>query len=77
MNKTKKAYTDYLNDLFADIYSAEEAYEQFCYFKNGKIARSVIYSAHANHILGVLLRKNDPIRFNLGFNEWIKVGATG
>lgn len=70
MRKTLAAYERHLNQLYADIYSPNEAVDSFCYLKDGKIKESTILTAHTNHTLGTLLRRWDPISFRLGFNDW-------
>jgi hypothetical protein len=72
MKKTKAAFEKHLNELYADIYSFSQAHDQFSHFKNGKITEREIYQAYNNHSLGTLLRKCDPVAFNVGFNEWKK-----
>jgi hypothetical protein len=58
--KTKKKYEEYLNDLYygQDI-STEEQYE---YLK----AKRLLMKGK----LGTALRKDDPIAFEVGFEEW-------
>jgi len=70
VKNTKSAYEKYLNELYTDMYTESEAYDQFCYLKNGKIKKSKIYTAHANHKLGTLVRKYDPFSFNVYFKIW-------
>lgn len=70
MKRTAKNYEAHLNELYTDIYSAEEAVEQFEYLNSGKIKHETIIIAHENHELGTLMRKHDPIGFNAGYSEW-------
>lgn len=74
MKKNKKNYETHLNELYADAYSQEQAHDQFRYLANrtrGNYTTSTnIINAYANHTLGSLLRRYDPIAFNSGFNDW-------
>ena len=58
----------HLNQLYADIFSEEQAVEQFEYMINKSRGKhttiSAIRVAHTNHELGSLLKKYDPIAFN-------------
>jgi len=73
MKNTKKNHEKYLNELYADMYSEEQAQDEFAYLTNrsrGKYTtRNAISVAHANHELGSLLRKFDPIAFECSFND--------
>jgi hypothetical protein len=74
-DKTKKAYERYLNEIYADAFSISEAEDNFIYLAKTKNATSrlkTIHNAYYNHVLGSLLRKNDHIAFNVGYNEWSK-----
>jgi len=55
----------YLNELYADAYYEQEAIDNFSYFNDGKIRASTISNAYHNHTLGTLLRKYDPIAFEI------------
>lgn len=76
MKKTKKVYEAHLNAAYADAYSLYEAIDNFEYMCNRSRSRATttnaIHVAHTNHTLGTLLRKYDPIAFNVGFREWEK-----
>lgn len=76
MKQTKKHYEEYLNQLYSDIYSESAAEDNFIYLTNknrGKVTNvKAITDAHANHMLGSLLRKFDPIAFNTGYSDWRK-----
>jgi hypothetical protein len=72
MKRTPKNYEAHLNELYSDIYSAEEAADHFAYLNSGKIKRETIIIAHGNYELGTLMRKHDPIGFNAGHSEWSK-----
>ena len=65
--KTKFRYERHLNDLYSDTFSQQEAVEHFDYFK---CRPGTIANAHTQHTLGTLLRRKDPIGFNVGFNDW-------
>lgn len=58
MRETRKAYEEYLNDL----YSPEEAWEVGCY----------MYKTNRGYIknYGTVLRRKDTIAFNLAYEEW-------
>jgi hypothetical protein len=73
MKKSRKAYEEYLNELYADTYSWGEIYDNFSHFNNCKIKESTLLNAYHNHTIGTLERKYDPIAFNAGFHEWSKV----
>ena len=66
---TFNLFEDYLNELYSDTYSEQEAIDNFCYMREGKIWESLIRKHFTNHELGNLLRKYDPIAFNTMFNE--------
>ena len=74
MKKTKKSHEQYLNELYADMFSQEQAHDEFRYLCNKSrgnyTTSSNIINAYANHTLGSLLRKYDPVAFNSSFNEW-------
>ncbi len=66
---TFNLFEDYLNQLYSDCYNEDEAIENFCYMRNGKIWESLIRKHVKDCELGALLRKYDPICFNTLFNE--------
>ena len=75
MTKNKKEFEKYLNALYADCYSEEQAVDLFKYLtsKNRKNCRTTIKnirSAHNNHTLGTLLRKYDSNAFEVSFNDF-------
>lgn len=72
MKRTARNYEAYLNELYTDTFSESQAVNQFDYLNNGKVKRETIITAHTNHELGTLMRKHDPIGFNVGFGEWEK-----
>ena len=61
MKKTKSEYEKYLNQLFDEQLTDEEKIEKFAY----------ILSSHKHHKkLGSLMRRFDPIQFEVGYSEW-------
>lgn len=67
MKKTRENYERYLNNLYADCYGLEQVQELFEHFKCRK---STIINAYHNHTIGSLMRRHDPIQFNVGYGEW-------
>jgi hypothetical protein len=67
-HKTLAAKERHLNQLYADIFSQEQAVEHFIYLTNKSrgnyTTEANIRKHHTNHTLGTLLRKYDPIAFN-------------
>jgi hypothetical protein len=53
--KTRKAYEEYLNELGTP--------DADLYSNGGRVPDGAKY--------GAWLRRNDPIAFNVGYNEWI------
>lgn len=66
--KTAKQKEEYLNALYFDIYSEEQAVESFIYLTNKSRGKATTENNIRNHYkrreLGTLLRKFDPIAFN-------------
>lgn len=66
---TAKQKEKELNELYADIYSESEAIDAFEYLTSRDRVKNTtmegIRKAYHNHELGSLLRKLDPIAFNL------------
>lgn len=58
-----------LNDLYTDCYSLSQAIDNFCYLNDGKIRDSTISTHYNNHTLGTLLKKYDPIAYNIAIRE--------
>jgi len=60
-----------LNELYADSFSEEEAVDAFIYLTNKERGKGNtttvkhIRSCHCNHQLGSLLKRLDPITYNL------------
>ena len=69
MTKTKQDKEDYLNTLYSEEYTEEEAVDNFIYMTNrdrGKTTTEAhIRRSYWNGTLGTLLRKLDPIAFEL------------
>lgn len=75
IQKTKKEYEKFLNQMYADCYSEEQIVNALEYMTNksrttGTTTIKNIRSSHQNHIIGSLLRKYDPLAFEVGYNEW-------
>lgn len=70
MNKptTAQQKEKHLNEMYSDIFSEGQAIDSFIYLtvkSRGKhTTEANIRNAHANRMLGTLLRKFDPIAFN-------------
>lgn len=64
--RTRKMYEQHLNNMYADSFGWEQVKENFSYFK---CRESTLLSAYHNHQIGSLLRRHDPIAFNVGYNE--------
>lgn len=56
--KTKKDYENYLNEIYTNYIDYPD---QFTI--GGKLRRSFNY--------GSMIRKHDPIGFQVGYNEWV------
>lgn len=74
-NKTKKAYEAHLNELYEQTcYDYCTAISEFDYMTVKSRGRHTTRANIINHYnkqqLGALLRKYDPIAFNVGLNEW-------
>lgn len=75
MKQTKKQYEAYLNGLYSETcYDYTTAINEFDYLtvksRGNHTTRENIIKHYNNLQLGALLRKYDPIAFNVGFNEW-------
>jgi len=60
MRKTKKSYEEYLNNLYYGTDISEN--EEYIYLKSKNLLR--------RGLLGTALRRDDPIAFEVGFEEW-------
>jgi len=58
----------HLNDMFADIYSEEEAVDNFVYLtsknREKRTTERNIRNCFVNHTLGSLLKRLDPVALN-------------
>jgi hypothetical protein len=75
VEKTEDAYEEYCNDLYSPPASWERVFDQFVYLTNNhRIGESIteeeLQAKFYLGSIGTLLRKLDPIRFQVGFNEW-------
>ena len=63
-----KQKEQHLNALYTDIYTEQDAVDNFIYLTNKKRGRATternIRNAHQRRELGSLLRRLDPIAFN-------------
>jgi hypothetical protein len=74
--KNKKQYEAHLNELYNDCFTQQEAQFNFEYltskWRHPRTTKKHILNMYERRELGTLLRKLDPIAFNVGFNEWNK-----
>ena len=62
----KPKFIEYLNDVLSDNMSEEQAIDRYRYLAKP----SAIRNAHANRLLGDLIRRKDPIAYNVAKNEY-------
>ena len=71
---TAAAHEAKLNQTFADSYSESQAIDNFIYLTNKSRGKhttvKAIRTAHNNQELGTLLRKYDPIAFNVSKGDY-------
>lgn len=70
MKKTRKAYEEYLNDSFSPNYTRRHT--EHCWAGDDKTPaqkRSALRLANKG-LYGTILRKHDPIAFEVGYQEW-------
>ena len=71
--RTPKEHERHLNALYTDSFSESQAVEQFIYLtsknRSQRTTEANIRNHHANHQLGTLLRKFDPIAFYTSIND--------
>lgn len=67
---SKRAFEQYLNELYNEIYNEDEAIKHYSYVTK-KRSENLIRKAHRESKLGSLIRRHDPVRFNVGYREWI------
>lgn len=65
---TKQAYEKHLNAIIIDHYSESQALDTFHHLG----AKEVISRNYHNRTLGTLLRRKDPVQFEVNFNEWCR-----
>lgn len=73
MKKTKKAYEEWLNNLYQEDYSHDDAIEALLYLTGDRpdaITRDELSLQILSGTAGTLLKKMDPIAFEVGFNDW-------
>jgi hypothetical protein len=76
--KTKKEYEQYLNELYKDCYSDQQVVDMFVYMtvKQSKDHHPCRMFELNKYVIignaGYLVRKFDPMLFNIGFNEFCK-----
>jgi hypothetical protein len=67
--KTKQWKEKHLNELFTDSFSEEQAVDHFIYLtskqRGERTTEAYIRKCHRNRELGTLLRRLDPIAFNV------------
>ena len=72
---TLKQHEERLNQMYADIFTEEEAVEQFIHWtaknrgKGNRTTEAHIRHCYINHMLGTLERRMDPIAFRVSRNE--------
>ena len=72
--KTKKAYEQYLNEYYSEM-SVEHAQEELGYITSNLRYGSILTMDKLIQRIedgkaGAVIREYDPIRFEVGFNEW-------
>ena len=77
MKKTKKAYQEFLNNLYEEAFFKEQVVDMFAYMisdnRKNPVSKSKIQSKVYSGKAGELIRKYDPTRFEVGFSEWQKI----
>ena len=73
-NKTKKAFEKHLNHLYFDAFSESQAIDNFIYLTSKSRGQHCSENHLINCInrreLGSLLRRLDPIAFNVAYGDW-------
>lgn len=71
--KSKNAYEQYLNQFYSDIATQDVAYT-FAYLNNRsrgvKLSIRSLWNAIHLEKVGMMIKKYDSIRFNIGYNDW-------
>ena len=65
LKKTKKAYEEYLNSYYEEMNPDEVLYN----YSYGGLRTNLI-AAILSGTVGKFIRKNDPIGFTVGYNDW-------
>jgi len=72
--KTKSNYETDLNELYSSIYSENQAIENLLYLTNPSRGKHTsirkLRECYYAQTLGTLLRRLDPIAFNVGYNDF-------
>ncbi len=71
---TRKDYEKHLNEMLKDCFSFSQALHEYIYLASQntkpRTSKSHLKQTIVNGELGSLIRRVDPIRFNVGFNEY-------
>lgn len=72
--KTKSDYEADLNELYSSTYTESQAIDNLVYLTNPSRGKHVsinkLRKCYYAKTLGTLLRRLDPIAFNVGFNDF-------
>lgn len=72
--KSRKEYEEYLNNLYSESLTEDQAVTQFEYLTSPTrgtfVSRSTIRKYYRRKKIGSLLYRLDPILFNVGYSEW-------
>ena len=70
---TKKDHEKYLNQLLSEFYTIQGIFNEFIYLtnKNRKhhTTKAHLEKCYDNHTIGSLLRRLDPIAFEVSYHE--------
>ena len=73
---TRIKHEKHLNELYKDMYSRDQAYDEFQYLCNKERMHFIMPWNLWNYIdrgtMGTLLRKYDPIAFNTSYNDKLR-----
>ena len=75
--KSKKSYEEYLSRVYRDNMLTDEAIRELNYQPRSSIHSAKVEEYAARRIIqngraGFYIRINDPIRFNVGYDEWTR-----
>lgn len=73
ISKTKSGYERYLNDLYSEMEAEQVVYSLIYLTSNRRSKKTTVNNIRKQYELGKigsLVKKLDPIAFNVGFNEW-------